>query len=147
MRKKQLVEICMIVLNLYQITYIGKIVENLNSSIQSNDVLQLENKLLQIQEQTTIQMDQLRESIWAVGSENMTIKDIILKLNAYGSKMSKEYSIPYQLVGSLPNVVEIRPNKGLHVYRILHEAINNAFNSSGATQISIECKVLEDKLV
>jgi signal transduction histidine kinase len=118
-----------------QITYINKVIENLNDPSQQHSEDEKLKKLELIQQQTTIAMGQLRESIWAVNTEQITLFDIVLRLNALGSKMSKEYGIEYSFDGAKPPTQSINPNVSLHIYRILQEAINNAFKHSEASKI------------
>jgi signal transduction histidine kinase len=92
-------------------------------------------------------MSQLRESIWAVNTDTITLIDIILRLNAFGNKMSEEFDIEYCYEGNMPPEQRIHPNTGLHVYRILQEAINNAFKHSNAKRIELSFVPLQTFVV
>jgi signal transduction histidine kinase len=119
-----------------QITYINKIAENLLEN-NSADKMKINSRLIKLQQESKEAMNQLRQSIWAINSESISVPDIILRLNDYGRKMSNEFLISFKFVGQLNCNIQFSATKGLHIYRILHEALNNAFKHSKAHSIEL----------
>lgn len=88
----------------------------------------------------------LRETVWALSHEAISIEAFSDKLKAYALKMS-EYSTNLEVV--IKDYIEqnetLPPNTALHLFRICQEAFNNALKHANASHISIE--IYSNKMV
>jgi signal transduction histidine kinase len=82
-------------------------------------------------------MTQLRETIWAIKTDEITINKFRNKLN----ELSQKYTAGLGLTIAIRNSGEdylIAPAKVINLFRVCQEAINNAIKHSGSSQILID---------
>lgn len=82
-------------------------------------------------------MSQLRETIWAIKTEEITIDKFTAKLNELSRKYSEGLGVKLSIAQSGENYM-LPPAKVINLFRVCQEAINNAIKYSGCTEIRIE---------
>lgn len=79
----------------------------------------------------------LRETIWAVNDEHITLNDISDKLKVYSKNLFRNTPVNIIFSDNLPESSILKSNTGLNLYRICQEILNNAFKYSHAGNIKI----------
>lgn len=79
----------------------------------------------------------LRETIWAINDESLTINDLSDKLKVYSRSMFKNSNTKIIFSENITTDVILNSLVGLNLYRICQEIINNAFKYSNASELRI----------
>jgi signal transduction histidine kinase len=79
----------------------------------------------------------LRETIWAINDESLTINDLSDKLKVYARSMFKNSNTKIIFSENIESDILLNSLVGLNLYRICQEIINNAFKYSNATELKI----------
>jgi signal transduction histidine kinase len=83
-------------------------------------------------------IDSLRDTIWVLNKENITITGISDRIKNYVSKLRPSYEhIQIQLTEFIEQDTRLSSQHALNVFRIIQEAIHNALKHSNATHINI----------
>ena len=90
-------------------------------------------------------MSQLRETIWAIKTEEITIEKFAGKLNELSRKYSEGLGVKLSIAQSGENYL-LPPAKVINLFRVCQEAINNAIKYSGCNGIRIELNAEENVL-
>lgn len=111
--------------------------------IQFNKQISIEEikaKVEQITNFTQQTIHELRDTIWAMNKEEIALSDLVNRLNNFVNQLAiSEYiavSVSNQLQKDLDSTV-FSALEGIHVYRIIQEAINNAIKHAKADSILI----------
>jgi signal transduction histidine kinase len=82
-------------------------------------------------------MAQLRETIWAIKTEEITIEKFATKLNELSRKYSEGLGVKLSVAQSGENYL-LPTAKVINLFRVCQEAINNAIKYSGCSEIRLE---------
>ncbi len=84
----------------------------------------------------------LRETIWALNQEKLSLKNLSDKLKIYTRNIFTYTNTQIRFKETIENDSELNPAFALSLFRICQEAVNNAFKHANATElvISIERK-------
>lgn len=97
-----------------------------------------EPALQNLQQHSQEIISSLRDTIWVLNKENITITGISDRIKNYISKLQPSYSnITINLHESIENDVRISSRQALNIFRIMQEAIHNALKHSNAKNIDI----------
>ena len=80
----------------------------------------------------------LRETIWALNKDKLTIQDISDKLKVYSQNMFAYTTIKLKFEEHIEVDNNLEPSFALHLFRICQEIINNAFKHANASELIIE---------
>lgn len=80
----------------------------------------------------------LRETIWAINDESLTINDLSDKLKVYSRSMFKNSNTKIIFTENVSSNIILNSLVGLNLYRICQEIINNAFKYSKASELKIK---------
>lgn len=80
-------------------------------------------------------MAQLRETIWAMNSENIGMEQLSGRIAEFINHAKKAYPRINFKIESNPGTKEFSSNQAIHIYRIVQEAINNALKHAEAKNI------------
>ena len=94
-----------------------------------------DNKLEEVNQQVREAMTQMRETIWAVRSEEATWQDLFDQLQGFADKLEHD-NIQFQLASKLVNT-RLSPQHLLEIYRIGQEALRNAVRHAQADTIIV----------
>jgi signal transduction histidine kinase len=94
-----------------------------------------DNKLEEVNQQVREAMTQMRETIWAVRSEEATWQDLFNQLQGFADKLEHD-DIQFQLASKLANT-HLSPQHLLEIYRIGQEALRNAVRHAQADTIIV----------
>lgn len=79
----------------------------------------------------------LRETIWAISDEHITIQDLSDKLKVYTRNIFRHSDIQIKFQEQLKNNLSMNALVGLNLFRICQEVINNAFKHSNASLLEV----------
>lgn len=79
----------------------------------------------------------LRETIWAISDEAITVNDLSDKLKVYVRSMFRNKETKIVFNEQIRKDIRLNSSAGLNVYRICQEIINNAFKHSQASELAI----------
>lgn len=79
----------------------------------------------------------LRETIWAISDEHLTVTDISDKLKVYSKSLFRNTKIKIVFNENIQNNKELNSLTGLNLYRICQEILNNAFKYSKSNELLI----------
>lgn len=89
-------------------------------------------------------MQQLRETIWSLNKETITVSELINKIHAYSHRIvsGKEgLSLDFSLTDAY--YIKLNSLQAINIFRIVQEAVNNCVKHSDATELVI--KIAEPK--
>lgn len=83
-------------------------------------------------------MNSLRDTIWVLNKENITIAGISDRIKNYISKLQPSYEqVQFNIEETVTNDVRINSQTALNIFRIVQEAIHNSLKHSLASCINI----------
>ncbi len=130
-----------------QLTFIISSVDNIKYAFDITNK-KLDNKLTNISSFAKETIVELRDTIWAMNSNEITFEDLEIRINNYieKAKLSQEnirfsFAIDEQLKTQKLNSVQ-----GMNSYRTIQEAVNNALKYANATVITINAKQAENQI-
>ena len=110
-----------------------------NLAYKSESVLDSEN-MNELSDFACGTMQQLREAIWVINKDVISLYDFRLKLEDHCAKMLVNSAIEWQ-VSLFGNVnYEIEPGTALHIFRICQESIHNTVKHAQAKKMDIVIK-------
>ena len=83
-------------------------------------------------------MLQLRDTIWALNKENITVTMLSDRIKNYINKISPSYPlIQFDVEEKIITQKSLASVNGLHIFRIMQETIHNAIKHSGCSSIKV----------
>lgn len=131
-----------------QLTFIISSVENLKFGFPNIDE-KISSHLTRISSFTKDTIVELRDTIWAMNSNDINLVDLRARLLNFIEKAqtsSLQASFKFVIDESL-NQKKISSLQGINIYRVIQEAVNNALKHANATQIDIETYVKNETLI
>jgi signal transduction histidine kinase len=120
-----------------QLTYVISSLDNLSYTLHKKQTAVTESaRLEQLGEFARGTMDQLRESIWAINSEQISLAELTGKWKQHLSQLSETKPLSGRVTRTGEDVI-IKPTVAIEIHRIVQEAISNAFRHSGGDTIEI----------
>ena len=117
------------------------IINSLDDTSDSNEVL-TSSKTSHLRDFTKQTINQLRETIWAIRQENISIGELVTKVQKLVWQLTRyksDFNHEIKVEGN-PDL-KLTPIQALNLYRIVQEAINNIFNHSQADTMQITFNV------
>jgi len=103
------------------------------------------SSLQNLQQHSQEIIDSLRDTIWVLNKENITITGISDRIKNYISKLRPTYdTIQFHIREKIKNDVRISSQHALNIFRIVQEAIHNALKHGEAANITINISSAED---
>jgi len=121
-----------------QLTFIISSIDNLKYSFKLPK--KLSAKLNSIGEFTSITIDELRDTIWAMNKSEITFKDLELRISNFVDKanlLSQELVFNFNIKDNISINKKLTSVQGMNTYRIIQEAVNNALKHAEATKIDV----------
>ena len=122
-----------------QLTFIISSIDNIKYAFPIKD-FNLNRKLDTISDFTKSTILELRDTIWAMNSNEITFDDLhsrILNFIEKAQKSQENIHFKFSIHPNLENV-KLTSVTGMNVYRTIQEAVNNAIKHASAKNISIE---------
>jgi two-component system, sensor histidine kinase LadS len=104
------------------------------------------NRLETLGENARDAMNVLRETIWAVKEEAISLENFTSKISGYlQQQFSDNLDFDVHLMGD--KKIMLTPGQALNLFRIVQEACQNTFKHAAATQINITISTKKDTLI
>lgn len=95
--------------------------------------------LQNLQQHSAEIINSLRDTIWVLNKENITIISISDRIKNYTGKLQPTYDhIQFHISEEIRNDVHVNSKNALNIFRIVQEAIHNALKHSDANNISVD---------
>ena len=96
------------------------------------------DSLQNLQQHSQEIINSLRDTIWVLNKDNITITGISDRIKNYINKLRPTYNhIQFHINEEINNDVRISSQNALNIFRIVQEALHNALKHSNASNISI----------
>lgn len=128
-----------------QLTFIISSIDNLKFKLQNLDS-KIADKLTEISLFTVMTINELRDTIWAMNKEVITVEDLQTRISNFVERaQSSSSDVNFQFVNKnhIKKGFEFSAVEGINIYRIVQEAINNTLKYAIAKTIIIEMQVLD----
>lgn len=130
-----------------QLTFIISSVDNIKYAFEIQNE-KLDKKLLNISNFAKSTIIELRDTIWAMNSNEITFEDLrsrILNFIEKAKTAKEEVNFQFTIDDKL-NQLRLNSVFGMNMYRVIQEAVNNALKYSNAKQIEIAVYKVENHL-
>lgn len=130
-----------------QLTFIISSVDNIKFAFDIQNE-KLDNKLQNISNFAKSTIIELRDTIWAMNSNEITFEDLRSRILNFieKAKTAKEDVVFRFTIDEKMIQLKLNSVFGMNIYRVIQEAVNNAVKYSNATQIEIAVETLENNL-
>ena len=129
-----------------QLTFIISSVENLKFGFPNIDE-KISNHLTKISSFTKDTIVELRDTIWAMNSNDIDLIDLRSRLLNFIEKAQTSSNVNFKFnIDESLNQKKISSLQGINIYRVIQEAVNNAVKHAKATKIDIETFAKENEL-
>ena len=130
-----------------QLTFIISKIDNLKYLFDSKNE-KLNNTLVEINEFAKGTISQLRDTIWAMNKNEISIEDFHARvLSLLEKAKSAQPNINFSCNKDVNTAILLSSIKGINVFRVVQEALNNAIKYAGATEIAVNIKETNDHLI
>lgn len=130
-----------------QLTFIISSVETAKFAPEIENT-KLGKKLTQISDFTKDTIVELRDTIWAMNSNEISFEDLqsrILNFIEKANTASENSTFKFNIDKNF-NDVKLSSIVGMNIYRTIQEAINNSLKYANATQITVDIKKKDEKI-
>ena len=126
-----------------QLTFIISSIDNLKYRLKDADSVILD-KLSSISAFTSTTINELRDTIWAMNKEKISVEDLQTRISnfierAQSSKDSVQFSFDFN-TKQAPDFI-FTSIEGVNIYRVIQEAVNNALKYAEAQNIQVTMQV------
>lgn len=131
-----------------QLTFIISSVDNIKYAFEITNE-KLDGKLSNISNFAKETIVELRDTIWAMNSNEISHEDLEIRINNYIEK-AKEAKDKISFSFAIDPVLKIQKLtsvQGMNIYRTIQEAVNNAIKYSNANVISINAKKVKTQTI
>jgi signal transduction histidine kinase len=109
-------------------------VEKITENGLSNNKVTLQN----LQQHSQEIINSLRDTIWVLNKEHITITGLSDRIKSYISKLQPTYNkIHFTIAEAIKNDVRLSSQNALNIFRIVQEGLHNALKHSDATTITV----------
>ncbi len=120
-----------------QLTFIISSIDSLKMFINNTED-KVENKLTSISQFTRTTIQELRDTIWAMNKEEISIEDLKSRVSNFIEQAQASLNgINFEFQCDVKNDFLFNSKDGINIYRIVQEAINNAVKHANATEINV----------
>ena len=120
-----------------QLTFIISSISNLKYALKDSNEYVLK-KLTDINEFSQVAIGQLRDTIWAMNRKEVLLNEFIDRIEAYSIKANDtNEKISVKFESFIKGNYTISSLTSVHLFRILQEAVNNAFKYSKGQEITV----------
>ncbi len=130
-----------------QLTFIISSIDNLKFLTKASNI-KLKNKLTNISRFTSNTISELRDTIWAMDKNEISIEDLQSRILGLieKAKIAKEAIIINLEIDATSNIA-FTSIKGINIFRVIQETLNNALKYSDATKIEVTITEEQENLI
>ena len=132
-----------------QLTFIISSIDNLKFAL-GNQNPKVDEKLTKISSFTRETIIELRDTIWAMNKEEITVEDLETRISNFieNAKISLT-GTQFNFVSNL-NSTDLKPfssRDGMNIYRIIQESVNNAIKHGNASKIEVSIQEVNKRIL
>jgi len=130
-----------------QLTFIISSLDNLKYVFKIPE--KLDNKLQNISQFTSTTINELRDTIWAMNKNEITFEDLQVRISSFINKAdiaAQNISFGFKINDNVDSLQSFTSVKGMNIYRIIQEAINNAIKYADASEINVVFSQNDNKM-
>ena len=129
-----------------QLTYITSITDTTRKGIDKGEVF-LAEKLMQMKQFTLVTIAELRDTIWAMNKDEISLEDIQERTQQLAATIhdATDDNIRVRTERETSNKV-LNAFVGMNLFRIIQECINNAVKHSGTKEVLVSFKDNDNKI-
>jgi signal transduction histidine kinase len=130
-----------------QLSFIISSIDNLKyASKDTSD--EFKEKLSYISEFTSATIDQLRDTIWAMNKDEISITDLQSRVLVFieKAKMAKQ-NVKFEFNNEVETSIVFTAIEGMHLFRVVQEAVNNSLKYAEATLVKIDFNEVQNQLL
>ncbi|TBV27687.1 hypothetical protein DMZ43_01160 [Meridianimaribacter sp. CL38] len=131
-----------------QLTFIISSLDNLKYGFKLPE--KLGDKLKSISTFTSSTIYELRDTIWAMNKNEISIEDLQSRISNFIDKAhiaSEGIEFNFKKGEQINDDLQFTSVEGMNIYRIIQESVNNAIKYAEATKITVEVNQVDDKLL
>lgn len=131
-----------------QLTFIISSIDNLKFAL-GNQNPKIDEKLTNISSFTRETIVELRDTIWAMNKEEITVEDLETRISNFIENAKISLSGTQFIFSSNLKSTQLKPfssRDGMNIYRIIQESVNNAIKHAKATKIEVMIQELENQI-
>ncbi len=132
-----------------QLTFIISSIDTTKQFMGDKDA-KITSRLSKINDFTRETISELRDTIWAMNHSEITLKDLQARiLNFIENAGKARENINFKFINELPKNQKLifDSKRGMHIYRILQEAINNAIKHANPETITTTLRESNNELI
>jgi signal transduction histidine kinase len=120
-----------------QLTFIISSINNLKFLTKNSDK-RLKSKLDEINSFSSNAIAQLRDTIWAMNKPEITYENLLSRIISFVEKAkSAKNNLSINIENNIKSEIVFSSVKGINIFRVIQEAINNALKYAEATNIHL----------
>lgn len=121
-----------------QLTFIISSIDNLKFLTDSTNE-KLRSKLSEINQFTGNTISQLRDTIWAMNKNEISFEDLQSRTLTLieKAKLATNNTIQFNFISNIKSTINFSSIKGVNIFRVIQEAINNSIKYANATEINV----------
>lgn len=129
-----------------QLTFIISILDNLkNAPVKLENAI--EKKIDNLSGYANNSISELRDTIWALNTDNLTISELETRILNFVKDASESVeTINFNFKNNSVTNFQLTSKQGINLFRVVQEAVNNAVKHSKASQINIILDENENQL-
>lgn len=129
-----------------QLTFIISSIDNLKF-VAKDATPVLKDKLSSISSFTSDTIFQLRDTIWAMNKNTISLEDLHTRILSFIEKAKKAVdTIDFHFNQDVEEDISFTSLKGIHIFRVIQEAINNTIKYAEASELKINISKQKDNL-
>lgn len=130
-----------------QLSFIISSIDNLKYASKETSI-EFKDKLSYISEFTSATIDQLRDTIWAMNKDEISLTDLQSRTLTFieKAKMAKQ-DVKFKFNNEINSSIQFTAIEGMHLFRVLQEAINNALKYANANLITVDFKEVDKQII
>ncbi|MEM6719453.1 MAG: ATP-binding protein [Bacteroidota bacterium] len=130
-----------------QLSFIISSIDNLKYASKHTSPA-FKDKLNYISEFTSTTIDQLRDTIWAMNKDEISLTDLQSRTLAFieKAKVAKQ-QVKFTFNNEVAVSIQFTAIEGMHLFRVIQEAINNALKYAEANLVTVNFKEENRKLL
>ena len=131
-----------------QLTFIISSVDNIKYAFEIQNS-KLDNKLSSITNFAKSTIVELRDTIWAMNSSEISLEDLQTRIHNFIDKAKEakeEIQFSFQIEEKLKDI-KFTSIKGMNIYRTIQEAINNSIKYADSKNLNIDIKSVKDSII
>lgn len=113
-------------------------IDNLQQNLSDDSKKGLREKAESLNEEARNSIQLLRETVWTIKEDKITLNDFVLRIRIYLQRIleeKKEITWDLNFTGNGETIIS--PEKSLHIFRIVQESVNNILRHAKATKIEL----------